>query len=594
MKSRSDGYANLVTGVSTEWDKPGQSYYSPERTLSVTELGLQYETDSLASRVVDRLVDDATRCTWRVRSKADGYDWASVQSELEDRGALRHCGDAWRWARLYGGALAVLAVNDGQPYGMPLDLARARDFTGISVIDSTCVIPDGFNPGLGSTAFSQPKSYTITVPYSAGGPRQVHPSRVIRFDGIRVPSSRMIANGGWGPSLLQRVHKDLRRLGTALGYAEALLQEISVMVLRIPGLREMLCSAGGESDVKQMLSNLRWSIDALHILAIEGGSQGDDFHEVQRSVNGVSTLIDRFVDAVVRATGMPRVILLGEQPGGLNADAKGETRAWYDYVESQQKQVLAPALNRLIEVALAIRARRGESVPSEWTIEFESLVTESRETAAATLATWADAHAVLIDKGIETPAEAREIGRAAGVLDLGEPEFVEPEGLAAPAGDDVASQALNGAQVTSLVSVIQSVQAGQLAPAAAELVIRWSVPSIPAEQISAAVAAAHAAATASQALAGLARPAGQAIPGEAVASETDELEPNETDLAWESAAIDPGDLAEARVIAEQLGVPTGRITRAHRAGEIRGWNFLGGKARYSMREVKALILAANA
>jgi phage-related protein (TIGR01555 family) len=512
--SKADGYANLVTGVATAWDKSGHSMFAAERLLSVGELGLQYELDALAARCVDRVVDDATRCTWRIRSTDNGdFDWSSVQSELEDLQAMRVLGDAWRWSRLYGGALTIAAVDDGQNYDQPLNLKTARALRGLSVIDSTCVIPDGFNPGLGSNAFSLPYAYSITVPN--GGFAKVHPSRVIRFDGIRVPASRMIMNGGWGPSVLQRINKDLRRLGTAMGYAEALMQEVSVMVLKIPGLREMLCSAGGESDVKQMLTNLRWSIDNLHILAIEGGPPGvaDDFHEVQRTVAGVATLIDRFVDALVRATGMPRVILLGEQPGGLNSDSKGEVRAWYDYVESQQKQVLAVGLNRLIQISLAIRANQGDAVPSEWTIEFESLVSESRETSAATLKTWADAHAVLITNGIETAAEARESGRAAGILDV--------QSLPEP------------------------------------------VTAAPAEAMGVPDAAAG------------------------------EPEPNADDLAWESSGVDPGDLAEARQIAETLGVPTVRITRAHREGLIRGWRLLGGRPRYSMREIKALILADN-
>ena len=429
--NKNDGYANLITGTATAWDKSTHSYYAEERRLDPRELSSQYETDALAARVVDRLVDDATRCTWRVRSEFEGFAWSSVQSELEDLGALRKLGDAWRWARLYGGALAVTAINDGQPYDKPLNLDQALDFNGISVIDSSCVMPVGFDPGLGSSAFAEPESYSITVPTSAGRDRHVHPSRVIRFDGVRVPVSRMIYNGGWGPSILQRTAKDLRRLGSALAYAEALLQEISVMVLKIPGLRDMLCSTNGENDVKQMLSNLRWSIDTLHILAIEGGTEGDTFQEVQRSVGGVATLIDKFVDAAVRATGMPRVILLGEQPSGLNADASGEVQAWYDFVESQQRQVLAPALNRLITISLAIRKRRGAVVPTECTIEFESLVSESPATAAATTKAWADAHAILISTGIETADEARNAGRASGVLDL--EARVAPAPVLAPA-----------------------------------------------------------------------------------------------------------------------------------------------------------------
>jgi hypothetical protein len=55
----------------------------------------------------------------------------------------------------------------------------------------------------------------------------------------------------------------------------------------------------------------------------------------------------------------------------------------------------------------------------------------------------------------------------------------------------------------------------------------------------------------------------------------------------------PSDALEAREIASQLGIPTVRVTRAHRSGAIRGWNLLGGRPRYSLQEVKDLILAEN-
>jgi uncharacterized protein len=502
-----DSYANLVTGLGTSKDKTLYSTFIPDRRLGPTELATQYEGDALTARVVDRLVDDATRTDWRIKGADESFDWASIKSRMDDLGALMHGGDAWRWSRLYGGGLVIMAVNDGRKYSEPLDTANIRDFTGLTVVDSSVATPVGFVAGLGSQAFSQPTQYQINVPLGKGDQRVVHASRCIRFDGMRVPASRMINNGGWAPSLIQRCHKSLRGLNMAMQYAETLLQEISVMVLKIPGLTDKLC--GGPDNVrqvKQMLETLRWGVDTIHLMGLD---KEMDFMEVKRSVDGVAALIDKFEQQAVRDTGIPRIILTGEQPAGLGADSKGEVRAWYDYVESQRKLVLTPALNRILEVEFARRARKGEAVPTEWEIEYEPLMSPSSVELSQTASTWATAMGTLVDKGILSPTEARAHLVSQGVLD------VSPEPLAVP---------------------------------------EVSNPSEP----------------------------------EIVGDEPED----EVSLVWSTEAP-PADAMEAKTLAAELGIPTVRITRAHRAGLIRGWTILGGKPRYSRHEVQSLILAQN-
>ena len=55
----------------------------------------------------------------------------------------------------------------------------------------------------------------------------------------------------------------------------------------------------------------------------------------------------------------------------------------------------------------------------------------------------------------------------------------------------------------------------------------------------------------------------------------------------------PSDATEASAIAAELNIPTVRVTRAHRAGLIEGWNVLGGKPRYSLAEVKRVVLCSG-
>jgi len=429
-----DNYTNLVTQLGTANDKSASTAYLTDRILGQEELALLYEQDAVAARIVDRVVDDATRVSFTLEDMDKSFDFASVKSELEDLDAVNQIADAWRWSRLYGGGMVIMAVNDGRKYEEPLDLSAATKLSALTVVDSTMVMPVGFIPGLGSRAFANPEYYEINVAFGTSRARKIHKSRVIRFDGLRVPASRMIQNGGWGPSVLQRVWRECKRLGSALGYAENLLHELSVMILNIEGLRDMLCGgADNISQVKQMLETLKWGVDNLHFLGLDSN---DTFTEVKRSVDGVGGLIDKFVDALVRATNMPRLIILGEQPGGLNADSKGETRAWYDSVDAERGQKLTPALTRLLDVLLAVRLNRGEQVPDEFTIDYESLMSEAPEQEAQTNFIRAQTAQILVVNGLASPDEIRQgLINQGAITPIEDGAMVHPAEMAEPADE---------------------------------------------------------------------------------------------------------------------------------------------------------------
>lgn len=432
LRKTADGYANTITRMGTTQDKSLGTFYLSDRYLGWEELSLLYEQDALASRIVRRLVDDATRTKYRLVGTDETVDWQSVQSELDDLETLQALGDAWRWARLYGGSIVIMAIDDGRPFSEPVDWDNVRKLNALSVVDSTNVIPVGFVPGLGSRAFSEPERYEIVVPWGGksdptGNQRLVHKSRVIRFDGISVPASRMIINGGWGPGVLQQVWRQIKRLGTAETYAENLLHEISVMVFRITGFKELLCGGpGNEQTAKDLLEQLKWGIDNLHVLGLD---KDDEFQEVKRSVEGVEKLLTSFETAVVRNTDYPRLVLLGEHPGGLNAGAAGQTeiRGYYDHVKSEQETTLTPKINRVLNVLFAARRLRGEVVPSEWTIEYDPLFSETKEAQATAALTWVQAFEAMVLNGMASPDEARK-----QLMDMGYLEALDEDKTASP------------------------------------------------------------------------------------------------------------------------------------------------------------------
>ncbi len=401
-----DSFTNLTTKLGTPKDKSFQVGFIERPNLTFEALNALYEKDAISARIVDRLVDDGTREGFSLKGVDQAFDFGEVESELEDLDALTAMADGWRWSRLYGGAIVVMNVNDGGAMDEPLNLRNATKLSSLQVIESPWITPSGFNPGLGARAFRRPTHYEITVPFgaSAGTARRVHRSRVIRFDGVRVTPNRMIENNGWGPSILDRVFEEVSQLGEVMGYGRNIMHEISVMVLRLKSLREQLC--GSEEDRRQIggvIESIRQNIDNLHTLVLDSE---DEYVEVGRNVDGLDSLIDRFVEALVRATDMPRTILLGEQPSGMNASADSEIRSWFDFVAAQQRLQLTPKVNRLLEVLFA--TKRPGAAPDEWTVDWNPLWQPTEEEKAKTAKARAETDQIYILTGVVEPDEVRQ------------------------------------------------------------------------------------------------------------------------------------------------------------------------------------------
>jgi phage-related protein (TIGR01555 family) len=424
---RADGYANAVSGLGSMLDKSSYNFYLPKPRLTPETLDALYTGEAMAARIIDRVVDDGTREDITITGEDEAFDFASVQSQLEDLDAVNHVGEAWRWSRLYGGSLLFMNIEDGQKMSEPLDLANARKLVSLRAIDSTVVMPEGEKSGMGSRGFLMPEWYRV-MPGVAGGDggddRIIHRSRVIRFDGVKVPARVAIRNGGWGPSILDRVGTEVMRLGTVMGYLSNIMHDVSVQVYTMEGLRDAICGRDqsmSEEDMKQMFQTIKQTMDNLHMLVLDNK---DEYKEVSRSVTGLSELADKFIDSLVRATDMPRTVLLGEQPSGLNASGDSEVRSWFDFVKSQQRTVLTPALTKLLNVVFAIRGNNGEDVPDEWTIDYAPLWQPSEAETAATQLQQAQTDELYMLNSVYTAEETRERLVSEGRI----PESTEGEG----------------------------------------------------------------------------------------------------------------------------------------------------------------------
>ena len=403
MSSRLDSYINTVSGLGTARDKALATGFQDQGRLDAGTLEVLYEQEAICARIVDRVVDDATREPWSLKGKDSTFDFSEMVSDLESLEATQSVADAWRWARLYGGSLLFVDLRDGTPNHKPVDWSRAKEIRGLHVVESRYAIPDGTTRSLGSNAFGRPSTYRITT---AGKDTRIHRSRVIRFDGVRVTPTRLATQSGWGPSVIDRVWRQVVRLGSAEASAESILHEISVMVMRMKGFREKM--AGSDEDraeLKEVFKAIGYALSNFNMLVLD---TEDDWTEQTRTVSGVDALVQRFVDSLVRVTDMPRTVLLGEQPSGLNASADSEIRAWFDHVASQQQKILTPALTKIISIHLRLMRKAGKAVPEDWTIEYAPLWQPTAKETADTALVEAQRDVAYMQFGVVGPDEVRD------------------------------------------------------------------------------------------------------------------------------------------------------------------------------------------
>lgn len=413
---RSDAYANLITRLGTSSDKSRGSVLYQDKGLGSTEVEIMYEQDALAARIVDRIVDDGIRAGFDIKSEDEAVDVKSIKSEVEDLEVLNECGDGWRWSRLYGGALVFFNVNDGRKMDQPLDLKNASKLISLQVLESPHVTPSLYNPGLGARAFRNPEFYDISVPIGRDNVRRIHRSRVRRIDGVRVPPNRLITRGGWGPSVLERVVRELTQLGEVMGYSRNIMHELSVMILRINGFRDQVCGTPEQKkEIETVIESIRWALDNLHTIAID---KSDEYVESKRTVSGLAELVKMFVEALERATDYPAMVLMNSRAegSGLANSAGTELANYYDHVDASRKKVLIPLINRALEIIFAVRGRTGEKVPTEWTIEFPSLYQPSEKERSETELRDAQRDQILMTYGVKSADEVREELIRAGKL----------------------------------------------------------------------------------------------------------------------------------------------------------------------------------
>lgn len=420
--SRVDGWVNPQTGIGTLRDKSNIGFFVPDAPLADLELSALYYHDDLAARIVDERIDQSFRKGYKLAGlEQDQIE--KLEAEAKRIEVDRRFKEAWRWGRLYGSSLLIVGALDGHMPTEELNPETTRGVAFLNPIDKrTLQIYSRYsNPML--PQYGEPNLYQINpepvnaIDLTTGAYRSsdkevyyVHESRCIRFNGVETDLLESQKLAGWSYSVLQRVYKVLRQFGLSFSSASILIEEASQGVFKIDGLLSML-TGNERQNLLDRMSLVDMSKGAARSILVDAANE--DYTRIPVNFSGLPDMLDRVMQRLAAATGMPVTLLMGQSPAGMNATGASDFQHWYDSIASEQEKELTPRLLKIYQLlaqGLGIDA-------TELEIEWQSLVEDDEGAQAENYSKIAAADIAYISAGVLMPEEVALARWGSGTYD---------------------------------------------------------------------------------------------------------------------------------------------------------------------------------
>jgi phage-related protein (TIGR01555 family) len=266
----------------------------------------------------------------------------------------REITDAVRWARLYGGALALMVLRgeeDRLEEPLDMDLLLPDCFRGLLVLDRA----QGIRPSmelvsdLDDPDFGLPESYTVDLDLEKCRTAVLHHSRVLRFVGRELPRMETVREDYWGASEMEHIYDELLKRSAASANIAQLLFQANVTTLKMSDYGDML----GDGTEEQR-RNVEYAMGMENRFRTSFGiqllSRDDSLENHTYSFTGLGEIYEQFMMDMAGAAEIPATKLFGRSPQGMNATGESDLRNYYDMIASLQERLLRPALEKLLPV----------------------------------------------------------------------------------------------------------------------------------------------------------------------------------------------------------------------------------------------------
>lgn len=412
-QNRADGWGSLTTGMGVLNVDKRQGYtFCADVVDRAAAIELMIG-DDVAARAVEKLPQDAMRA---------GFDLL-VDLESEERGANKDLQEmieerwkelgmsaalvkAAQYERAFGGGVIMIGADDGQQdLRLPLNLEAVKSVDFLTVFEPREVVPQWYYADAMAPKYREVAIYMIS-PITPGtsndgtfsAPFEIHETRLIKFQGIRVDSEER--NSGWGENILTRIWRVLRDFNAGWDSAGMLVIDYAQSVFKIEGLHKIVA----EDNLKTFITRMRALELGRSMARAAILDTNEEFERKTTTITGFPELLDRFESRLAAAVGMPVVVLFGRSPAGLNATGESDITLWDDTVDSWRTLKYVPAYEQLTRSLLAEMGKDAKS----WSIKGRPLRAETANEQASTRKLIAEVDVLMIQAGVVFPEEVAE------------------------------------------------------------------------------------------------------------------------------------------------------------------------------------------
>ncbi len=425
---RADSYTNMLNKYGTAQDNSESYRYQAEDYESDMDLIRQYESNGLFAKIIDRPAEEAVKHGYDIdfgdSEITEYFDTMLDKLDLESKFTT-----AEKWARLFGGAIIVMLVDDGRGLDEPLDWENVRRIEELQVFERAVVQPDYTSMYYFGTRYQgdnirEPEFYQISSLY---GYFRVHKSRCLIFRNGELPEQTSSTNYRFfGIPEYIRIKRELRECLTSHGYGVKLLERCVQAIYKMKNLANMLATDQGEDKVLQRLQIIDMARSIMNSIAIDGEGEEYDFRTA--TMSGVKEVLDATCNMLSAVTNIPQTILFGRSPAGENSTGESDLENYYNMVESIQKQNMKRNSRIVFDLIFRQGVYEGEiSEIPKYKVKFAALwsMTDAEQASveqmkAQTEYTKAQTAQVYMDGNVLDPVEIRQALAKDGAFEIDE------------------------------------------------------------------------------------------------------------------------------------------------------------------------------
>ena len=428
MEYRADGFSDVMRLYQSQTAQTGEMW------IPDYDLAEKYQNNGLFSKIIDRPAEEALKHGMEYNvSDADlreFLDDALDRLDWEEKAVT-----AIRWARLFGGSIIVMLLDDGGGLEEPVNWQDVRSVEELRVYERAIVQPD-------PDTYRTGKAEYFDVSSTYGGTFRVHRSRCLVFKNGSLPEYGAAQQYYyWGLPEYIRIHKDLSRALKTHTNAANMIEKSVQPVYKQKNLQSTLAE-GGDTAVLKRLNVIDQARGMLNSIAVDMDGEDYDFKTFQ--MTGAKEILESTCNLLSAVTCIPQTILFGRSPAGENATGESDLENYYNFVEGIQKRMLKKNIRTLLKAVTQAGVYDG-SIEDPGTIKptfkpLWSLSEAEQATVELTKAQRAQATAqtaqLYIDMQVLQPDEVRRALSQDGSLNIedildNQPEDEQDDGWAA-------------------------------------------------------------------------------------------------------------------------------------------------------------------